>query len=877
MSITEDHEQRILLPRGITAAQAAGYGVRSIASREELPNELQNSKYATVPGLLFPWNSPLEGTVWQFRPDEPITNNSGDAVKYTFAQGSQMVLNQLRMNGDGPLLVQEGTMQSLAAAIYTHEGWSVCGMSGCWSWRQGETQVAIPDLMVVDGRDVVISLDADAATNQDVYNAGLALKEAMEAEGAHTVKFLWLGGHGKKAGLDDVLGSRPVDRRADYLRRALEHAEDKPAKTKPAKKSRGTGKQAPLGSADRPLIMVNDDRREVINQMTEALRTRWNGANLFGYGGILAWRTGASVTPVTDGVFADLISEAALCVSVNAKGDANPAWPDEKSCKAVMSRAGQFATLERISRVPFVRPDGSISQQPGYDESTATFLVLDEDVRAVEVPDEPTDEDVQTAVKLLCDEWLGDLFAIMPEPEDRANALAMMLTPLIRGLVPLAPLAVVDGLQAGVGKNLVSDCLSIFATGEVARPLPYSREDDENRKVITSEFRAGTELMVFDEAHTIEGAHLARSITSITYSDRILGVSSMIEFPNRVTWVALGNNVAVNGDLSRRVYRIRLAPKMANPQDRDVSSYRHPDLKGWTRAHRAELIGAALTLIRAWFVDPEREMSAAGRRFGSFEQWGGMIGGILDNAGIPGFLGSLVEWRSETDYETRFWSDHLQWLIDSFGEGGQFTVADVVKKMQHSLHVEHPPRLEDHTVRGYNRLLGLAYGRVKNRVINHLQLVKAAEFAGHGNRWTVIDHRPDSRPQDDAQAVDEARLGAAVAKVTEEMVAEAEDAQTVDEGSKGTSSPATYGKNEVIHIREHADSAFFTMGAARVYPHYPNYPAVAGSDPLATLLPLTSPVPARVCPDCDNEEELTPSGFWYGCRSCHPLTFAPRT
>lgn len=874
--ITEAHEQKILIPRGLTAAQIEQYGVRSIADPSELPPEFQGSRYAVGSGMLFTWNSPLQGVVHQFRPDEPAQNEHGDVVKYCFAAGQKMVLNRLRDTGDGFVLVQEGTLQSLAAVTYAHEGWSVYGMSGCWAWRSGDTQVAIPDLMVVDGRDVVISLDADAATNLAVYEAGLGLKDAMEAEGAHSVRFLWLSGHGNRAGLDDVLGSRPIDRRADYLRRALEHAEEKPAKAKPAKKSRGTGKQAPLGSADRPLIMVNDDRREVINQMTEALRNRWNGAHLFSYGGILAWREGASVVPVTDGVFADKIAEAALCVSVNAKGDANPAWPDEKSCKAVMSRAGQFAPLERVSQVPFVRPDGSISQQPGYDESTATFLVLDEAVRAVEVPEEPTAEDVQSAVKLLCEEWLGDLFAIMPEPEDRANCLAMMLTPLIRGLVPLAPLAVVDGLQAGVGKNLLADLLSILARGEVAKPLPYSREDDENKKVITAEFRAGTELMIFDEAHTIEGAHLARSITSITYSDRILGVSSMIEFPNRVTWVALGNNVSVNGDLSRRVYRIRLAPTMANPQDRDVASYRHPDIKGWTMAHRAELIGAALTVIRAWFVDPERAESTAGRRFGSFEKWGGMVGGILDHAGVDGFLGSLVEWRSETDYETRFWSDHLQWLIDTFGEGGQFTVADVVKKMKTSQGVEHPPRLEDHDARGYNRALGLAYGRVKNRVVNYLQLVKAAEFAGHGNRWTVVDHRPGSRPQGGPQDVADPTSSAGDVGGGEASKEASETSEMTDQGSNGSTSPATYRKFHLnTRVDTYVDEIFYTAGA-RVYPGYPNYPSLEGADPLAALLTLTSTVPARVCPDCDREEELTPSGLWYGCRSCHPLTFTPR-
>jgi hypothetical protein len=549
LSIEAHHEQEILLPRGITAADAEQFGVTSITDREQLPLPLQGSKYATVPGLLFPWNSPLEGTVLQYRPDVPVANPDGDPVKYLFPHGTQMVLNRLRENNDGPLLVQEGTMQSLCAAVYAHDGWSVYGMSGCWSWRKGETQVAIPDLMVVDGRDVVISLDADAATNRDVYDAGVALKEAMIAENASSVRFLWLGGHGKKAGLDDVLGSRPVERRIEYLSRALQHAEEKPAKTRPNKRERTGSARSSLALTDpgRPVITVNDDRRDVINTMTDVLMAKWDGDQLFGYGGILAWRTEATLEPITDGVFADLIAEAALCVTISAKGDATPAWPDEPSRKAVLSRAKRFSRLERISQVPFVRPDGTICQTPGYDEATGTFLLLDETVQAVEVPETPGEEDVRSAVKLLTEEWLGDLFAVMPEPEDRANCLALMLTPLIRGMVPLAPMAVIDGLQPGVGKNLIADLLAIVAAGKPANPLPYSREDEENKKVITASFRAGQDMFIFDEAHTIEGRHLARAITGETYSDRILGVSSMIEFPNRVTWVALGNNVAVTG------------------------------------------------------------------------------------------------------------------------------------------------------------------------------------------------------------------------------------------------------------------------------------------------------------------------------------------
>jgi hypothetical protein len=491
-------------------------------------------------------------------------------------------------------------------------------------------------------------------------------------------------------------------------------------------------------------------------------------------------------------------------------------------------------------------------------------------VQAVEVPEHPGEEDVTSAVKLLTEEWLGDLFASMPEPEDRANCLALMLTPLIRGLVPLAPMAVIDGLQPGVGKNLIADLLSILATGKSASPLPYSRDDDENRKLITSSFRQGTELLIFDEAHTIEGRHLARSITGETYSDRILGVSNMIEFPNKITWVALGNNVAVNGDLSRRVYRIRLAPAIANPQDRDVASFRHPDIKRWTREHRSELIGAALTLVRAWFTG-EQEESAAGRRFGSFERWGGLVGGILDNAGIEGFLGSLVEWRSETDYDNKFWTEHLHWLLQHFGDE-EFTVPEVVKKMHGSNHVEHPPRLEDHKATGYNRSLGLAYGRVANRVIGHLQLVKSATYAGHSNRWRVLDHRP-AEPTIEEMSEPVARTPKAERTLSGHVVTSDPPVEEGSLGSMGSSVPTSFRNRDYTCYESTRIEESSGPSGNGIYPIYPNYPSTEGGDPLSSLLPLAAPVPPRTCPDCDQEEELTPSGLWMACRACHPGSF----
>src|SRR5262249_7644769 len=110
-------------------------------------------------------------------------------------------------------------------------------------------------------------------------------------------------------------------------------------------------------------------------------------------------------------------------------------------------------------------------------------------------------------------------------------------------------------------------------------------------------------------------------------------------------------NIVVRGDLARRCYWIRLVPDVADPSQR--RDFKHPQLLGWARDHRAELVAAALTIVRAWFAAsrPRAEVPA----FGSFEDWSQIVGGILAHAGIDGFLDNLREFRQQTDRGQKEW------------------------------------------------------------------------------------------------------------------------------------------------------------------------------------------------------------------------------
>ena len=686
--------------------------------------------------IVFPWRDTAadgsELVTFQKRqwPDPP---SGPPPMKYVWEAGRPLHFAAWRPMGPAAseatrtAVIVEGTKQSLAVASYAPPEYAVYGMAGCWGW-------AHCDLSRFEGRRVIIMLDADAGENLDVYDAGDKLAAKLGLEGAASAEFVPSPAWGK-GGIDDYLATVEPARRTQHLAKMLSATAPKPAERRPRVR-RGAPDEPDTDG--RPLITVNRDRRNVIRDIHAAMRDRWDGRELFSYGGVLTRLRGAVTEPLDKDSFMAWLAEGVATYKYTPAGAASPArwepcWPDPQTAGAVLSRGDEFAPLNRVAATPFARPDGTICSAPGYDSPTGTVLVPGPDLAGLSVPEMPDRNLAAAAASFLLDEWLGD----MPFRDDasRANALAMVLTPFTRGLYPLVPLAVVSGIQPGVGKSMLADCLHLMCLGEPAQPLPWIEDDDDEiRKQILSAFRAGQNFICFDEAHVIGGPALTRAITAVTYADRILGVSKMASFPNQMTWMSLGNQVSANADMARRVYYIEIYPPMPNPQDRDESDFAHPDLRTWTLANRRTLVAAALTVVRAWFAAGQPGASR-GSLMGSFERWDKMMSGILAHAGVGGFLGNMAERRAERDTSGGLWADHLIWLRETFGAGAEFTVLDVLVKAQSSGGAwDSPPgRLDNPSEPGFARSLGNAYSRQQDRWFGNFRLHKA----GIGHRKVV--------------------------------------------------------------------------------------------------------------------------------------------
>ena len=386
-----------------------------------------------------------------------------------------------------------------------------------------------------------------------------------------------------------------------------------------------------------------------------------------------------------------------LCLGWNAGGGEEP---------------NPFPRLDAVATRPYLRPDGSVFDHPGYDDMTCTFFAAPAVLGTVNVPGEPGDEDRNRA-KALLDELMGDFPFV--DAASKANAMALLFTPHVKlAIGGLIPIGLISARQRGTGKTSLASAIWEITTG-TQTPIMVMPEGDEFRKQITGLLRTGTELVILDniEGH-LGSARLSAALTSAIWRDREIGFSRMLTLRNSAIWLATGNNLRVRGDLQRRAYLIEMDAGMVRPWERD--DFHHPDFLAWILQNRAAIIEAILTLARAWYVDGCPPPSA---ELGGFREWSRVVGGIVEHAGWSGFLGNQATLYDEIDEEQVQWERFLAELAALYGTS-EFTVGDLVPRFRGSEQLQDalPDDLEEALGRrdsSFRRRLGKAFARNRDR------------------------------------------------------------------------------------------------------------------------------------------------------------------
>jgi 5S rRNA maturation endonuclease (ribonuclease M5) len=306
--------------------------------------------------------------------------------------------------------------------------------------------------------------------------------------------------------------------------------------------------------------------------------------------------------------------------------------------------------LDRIVESPVYASDGTLPDAPGYHSAGKILYVPVPGFSLPEISANPTLEEVREAVRILQIELLGD-FPFVGDP-DRAHVIAGMILPFARALIDgPTPLHLVEKPSPGTGATKLVNVMTLPFLGCPVSTLTEGSDEDEWRKRVTALLVGGPSVILIDNLRRkLDSAALSAALTSPMWEDRLLGLSVTARLKVNCLWLATGNNPAVSNEIARRTVRIRLDAKQDRPWLRE--GFRHPDLEGYVMANRGLIVWACLVLVQAWLAagKPLRK-----KTLGMFENWGHVIGGILDVAGIPGFLGNLEEFYERADVEGAQW------------------------------------------------------------------------------------------------------------------------------------------------------------------------------------------------------------------------------
>lgn len=298
--------------------------------------------------------------------------------------------------------------------------------------------------------------------------------------------------------------------------------------------------------------------------------------------------------------------------------------------KAYLAR-DQFAhpPLRAIVRTPLLRVAGTLLAEPGYDRSEGVWIDIPPGGWPAPISDAPSMDDARTALAHLAEPfkdmtWKG--------AEDRAVALAAILTTLGRNLFPAAPMFAITATTRGTGKSLLAECVAAIGTGKRAAMLQLSSEEELSKAVHAFLLESRALICIDNIDRPLESSSLCTALTQSVFSRRVLGVSRTASpSTTGTTWLATGNNLSIKGDLTRRVLVCDIDSGVERPEERVFDR----DLLPWVESHRHELVAAGLTVLCAFLLAGCPAPKPGLKPFGGFEEWSRIVRGALVWLGEP--------------------------------------------------------------------------------------------------------------------------------------------------------------------------------------------------------------------------------------------------
>ena len=208
--------------------------------------------------------------------------------------------------------------------------------------------------------------------------------------------------------------------------------------------------------------------------------------------------------------------------------------------------------------------------------------------------------------------------------------------------------------------------------------IAAGRSEEETEKRVGAALMAGKPVFSIDNIDgEIGGDSLCQCIERQNVNVRVLGKSDLVRIDVSTSMFGTGNNLAIAGDLTRRVVVSSLDPEMERPELRVFKK----DPVATVLADRGKYIAACLTICRA-YINAGRP-NIASPKLASFEGWSDCVRSALMWLGKADPVKSIEIARAE-DPESARLANMLSawvWAID-IGDEKRITLADAVQLSQ---------------------------------------------------------------------------------------------------------------------------------------------------------------------------------------------------
>ena len=292
--------------------------------------------------------------------------------------------------------------------------------------------------------------------------------------------------------------------------------------------------------------------------------------------------------------------------------------------------------LKALTHAPCFANDGKLISTPGFDIDSGIYYTPTSDLLQAAFTIGPvTQRQLELAVSLIVDDLLGDFPFV--RQSDRANAVALMILFFIREMINgPTPLHLIDKPRPGEGATLLATICAYPAMGFSIPRTPPPSDEGEWRRTIFELLSQGSGVVLFDNLRKLTSTYLASAITSDFVTDRRVGTGSAHRAAVNCVWIATSIDAELSDEVARRILPISIDSGQRNPAQRNNFKISH--LQTWAQKNRRRLIEAVLTIVKSW-VDAGCPESA--KILGGFEKYAAVMGGILEHAGVAGFLDSL--------------------------------------------------------------------------------------------------------------------------------------------------------------------------------------------------------------------------------------------